>query len=217
MIDHPRRHFFDDEKRFAAGEVSYDILHEGVRLKRRSLITGSCTPIYTYWKPAMERISKYHPGIKLIGTASESDRPRILAMEHEPRPATGDHGISRSHRGGAESKPGRASSTAAPDFVSGPRILFRTDGEGLSLFPTPAGLRDQVRESSQEHAGGGQWSIRFPGSSAFGEGKERRTKSNPHERRISSEERRNLYRFYEEDIARLEKLLKWDCSDWKQV
>ena len=66
MIDHPRRHFFDDEKRFADGEVSYDILHEGVRLKRRSLITGSCTPIYTYWKPAMERISKYHPGIKLI-------------------------------------------------------------------------------------------------------------------------------------------------------
>ncbi len=98
MIDHPRRHFFDDEKRFAAGEVSYGILHEGVRLKRRSLITGSCTPIYTYWKPAMERIRKYHPGIKLIVTASESDRPRLLAVEHEPGPATGDHGISRSHR-----------------------------------------------------------------------------------------------------------------------
>ena len=56
MIDHPRRHFFDDEERFA-GEVSYDILHEGVRLKRQSLIVGSCTPIYTYWKPAMERIA----------------------------------------------------------------------------------------------------------------------------------------------------------------
>ena len=34
MIDHPRRHFFDDEERFA-GEVSYDILHEGVGLKRQ--------------------------------------------------------------------------------------------------------------------------------------------------------------------------------------
>jgi hypothetical protein len=39
----------------------------------------------------------------------------------------------------------------------------------------------------------------------------------PYERRISSEERRYLYRFYKEDIARLEKLLDWDCSDWKQV
>ena len=29
-------------------------------------MTGSVTPIYTYWKPAMERIRDYHPGIKLI-------------------------------------------------------------------------------------------------------------------------------------------------------
>ena len=65
MIDHPRRHFFDDEGRFA-GKVSYDILHEGIELKPNSSITGSCTPIYTYWKPAMERIRNYHPGIKLI-------------------------------------------------------------------------------------------------------------------------------------------------------
>src|SRR6266850_3730468 len=65
MIDHPRRHFFDDEDRFA-GKVDYSILHEGIKLKRRSLIVGSCTPIYTYWKPAMERIRIYHPGIKLI-------------------------------------------------------------------------------------------------------------------------------------------------------
>src|SRR4051794_2675724 len=65
MIDHPRRHFFDDEERFA-DHVDYDILHEDIKLKPKSIITGSCTPIYTYWKPAMERIKNYHPGIKLI-------------------------------------------------------------------------------------------------------------------------------------------------------
>ena len=43
MIDHPRRHFFDDEDRFA-GKVEYDILHEGIRLKRQSLITGCAPP-----------------------------------------------------------------------------------------------------------------------------------------------------------------------------
>ena len=67
MIDHPRRHFFDDEERFAEGkEVDYDILHDGIQLKPRSLVIGSCTPIYTNWRPAMERIRDYHPGIKLI-------------------------------------------------------------------------------------------------------------------------------------------------------
>ena len=39
----------------------------------------------------------------------------------------------------------------------------------------------------------------------------------PYDRRITLEERRYLYGLYEEDIARLEKLLDWDCSDWKQV
>src|ERR1044072_2317357 len=65
MVDHPRRHFFDDEARFS-DEVNYDILHEDVRVKPGSRVIGSCTPIYTYWRPAMSRIRDYHPGIKLI-------------------------------------------------------------------------------------------------------------------------------------------------------
>ena len=38
----------------------------------------------------------------------------------------------------------------------------------------------------------------------------------PYERKITPEERRFLYNAYKADIARLEQLLGWDCSDWKE-
>jgi hypothetical protein len=39
----------------------------------------------------------------------------------------------------------------------------------------------------------------------------------PYERKITPEERCYLYHLYQEDIGRLEKLLNWDCSDWKPI
>ncbi len=38
----------------------------------------------------------------------------------------------------------------------------------------------------------------------------------PYERKITPEERQYLYAAYKDDIARLEQLLGWDCSDWKE-
>jgi hypothetical protein len=39
----------------------------------------------------------------------------------------------------------------------------------------------------------------------------------PYTRQITPDERRYLYSLYRDDIARLEQLLGWDCSDWKAV
>jgi hypothetical protein len=37
----------------------------------------------------------------------------------------------------------------------------------------------------------------------------------PYERAITPEERKYLYAIFAEDIAKLERMLGWDCSDWK--
>lgn len=216
MIDHPRRHFFDDEKRFA-GEVSYDILHEGIKLKRRSLVTGSVTPVYTYWKPAMERIRNYHPAIKLIillrnpidrafsqwnmnrdrereklgfleAIAEEKNRIRA-ALPHQPR------GGSYLDRG----------------------FYFEQMERVFRFFP-----REQVhvikfenfRKNTPEVVNG---VFEFLGVPPLKTVKNREQNRIPYDRRITLEERRYLYGFYEDDIVRLEELLGWDCSDWKQV
>ena len=217
MIDHPRRHFFDDEKRFAAGEVSYDILHEGVRLKRRSLITGSCTPIYTYWKPAMERISKYHPGIKLI-VLLRNPIDRAFSQwnmnRDRQRETMGFLEAIAEERSQSQAElplqPRRTSYLDRGFYFEQMERVFR-------FFP-----RQQVcvikfenlRKNTSEVVNG---VFTFLGVPPLAKVKNEEQNRIPYERRISSEERRYLYRFYEEDIARLEKLLNWDCSDWKQV
>ncbi|MEP6601308.1 MAG: sulfotransferase domain-containing protein [Nitrospirota bacterium] len=215
MIDHPRRHFFDDEKRFA-GEVSYDVLHKDIRLKPESLITGSCTPIYTYWRPAMERIRAYHPGIKLIillrnpidrafshwNMLSDRNRESLGFLEAI---AAERNEISQGHR----FQPRRRSYLDRGFYFEQIKRVF-------SFFP-----REQVRVIKFE-----EFRSRTPKVVneifAFLEVKPlarvRNREQNliPYERKITFEERQNLYGFYKEDIVRLEELLNWDCSDWKK-
>ena len=62
----PARHFFDDEERFAKSEIDYAPLQRGCMRKRKAILLGSCTPIYIYWKSAMERIWNYNNKIKLL-------------------------------------------------------------------------------------------------------------------------------------------------------
>ena len=38
----------------------------------------------------------------------------------------------------------------------------------------------------------------------------------PYERTITSEERRFLCDLFVEDVAKLERMLGWDCADWKR-
>ena len=216
MIDHPRRHFFDDEKRFAAGkEVSYDILHQDIKLKPESLITGSCTPIYTYWKPAMERIGDYHPGIKLIVLLRNPidrafsqwnmnwDRQReklgfveAVAAEMEERKESP----------GSQSR--RRSYVDRGFYFEQMERVFR-------FFP-----REQVKVLKFEEFRKRTPEVvnevfRFLGVRPLTRIKNREQNRIPYERKITREERRYLYGLYKEDIARLENLLGWDCSDWK--
>jgi len=65
-IIQPARHFFDDEERFAQHEIDYTPLQRGCVRRRKSTLLGSCTPIYIYWRNAMERIRNYNSKIKLL-------------------------------------------------------------------------------------------------------------------------------------------------------
>jgi hypothetical protein len=215
MIDHPRRHFFDDEKRFAEGNVNYDILHEGIKAKRRSLVTGSVTPIYTYWKPAMERIRDYHAGIKLIvllrnpadrafshwnmyRERKQEDLGFLEAIAEEPNRMRAAH-------------PFQARRTSYLDrgfYAEQIERVFR-------YFP-----REQVQvikfEEFRKRTGEiVTETFAFLGVPPLATVRNREQNRIPYERKMTDEERRFLYQAYRDDISRLEKLLGWDCSDWK--
>ena len=214
MIDHPRRHFFDDEDRFA-GQVSYDVLHEGIAFKRQSLITGSCTPIYTYWKPAMERIRDYHPRIKLIillrnpidrafshwNMLSDRNRENLGFLEAIAAEI-------KEIRLGQPFQPRRRSYLDRGFYFGQMERVF-------SFFP-----REQVRVIKFEEFRGRTPEVvnevfSFLEVKPLARVKNREQNRIPYEREITTEERRYLYGFLEEGITRLEELLNWDCSDWK--
>src|SRR5437868_15034673 len=59
-------HFFDRDELFADAAVSYESLHGMFRPMPPGTIAGENTPIYLYWRPALERICEYNAAIKLI-------------------------------------------------------------------------------------------------------------------------------------------------------
>ena len=215
MIDHPRRHFFDDEDRFA-GKVDYDILHEGIKLKRRSLITGSCTPIYTYWKPAMERIRNYHPGIKLI-ILLRNPIDRAFSHWNMYRERNQEsfgflEAIAEESKRIREALPLQPRRTSYLDRG----FYFEQMERVFQFFP-----REQVyvikfddfRKRTPELV---NEVFSFLGVMPLAKVKNRQQNRIPYEREITREERQYLYKLYKTDIARLEQLLGWDCSDWKE-
>jgi hypothetical protein len=216
MIDHPRRHFFDDEERFS-GKVDYDILHTGIKFKRRSLITGSCTPIYTYWKPAMERIRNYHPGIKLI-VLLRNPIDRAFSHWNMYRERNQENlgfleAIAEEKNRIREALPFQPRRTSYLDrgFYSGQMERV------FQFFP-----REQVRvikfDAFQKKAPQVvQEVFAFLGVAPLKMVKNKKQNRIPYERSITPEERAYLYELYKTDIARLEELLNWDCSDWKKV
>ena len=217
MIDHPRRHFFDDEKRYAAGNVSYDILHEGIKLKPKSLIVGSCTPIYTYWKPAMERIRDYHPGIKLIVLLRNPiDRAFSnwnMNWDRGREPLEFLEAVAAEVKERADSPELQSRRRSFVDrgfYAEQIERVFR-------YFP-----REQVRVIKFDDFRARTHEVvndvfRFLGVAPLTKLKNREQNLIPYTRQITPDERRYLYSLYRDDIARLEQLLGWDCSDWKAV
>ena len=216
MIDHPRRHFFDDEARFAEGKpVNYDILHEGIKLKPKSLIVGSCTPIYTYWKPALERIRNYHPGIKLIvlfrNPVDRAFSQWNMNWDRKREPLGFLDAVAAELKERAENP---SSQSRRRSYVD--RGFYSEQVERVfRFFP-----RDQVRVIKFEEFRRRTSEVvndvcRFLGVKPLTKLKNREQNLIPYERQITDEERAYLCSVYQEDIGRLEQLLGWDCSDWK--
>jgi hypothetical protein len=217
MIDHPRRHFFDDEKRYAAGDVNYDVLHKGIKLKPKSLITGSCTPIYTYWKPAMERIRDYHPGIKLIillrNPIDRAFSQWNMNWDRQREPLGFLEAVSAEMKEREES-PG--SQSRRRSYVDR-GFYFEQMERVFRYFPREQVHVIKFEEFRKQTANVVNHVFRFLGVKPLVRIKNREQNLIPYERKITPEERQHLYAQYEEDIARLEQLLGWDCSDWKAV
>ena len=213
----PARHFFDDEERFAQPEIDYAQLHRGCTRKDKSTLLGSCTPIYIYWKPAMERIWNYNNKIKLLVLLRN---PADRAFSHWNMQR--DRGLENLEFLAAVEEEKKRARKAEPlqlrKFSYVDRGFYAQQMELVfRYFP-----REQVHVIKFENF---RCNARqtldavchFLGVEPLKKLRNVETGSTPYARKMRPHERQYLVDLYRSDIDCLEKLLGWDCSDWKQA
>jgi len=214
MGDQQEIHFFDDDATFAA-TVDYERLHKHYPLVASSTIAGDCTPSYLYFKPTVERIWNYNPKIKLLVLLRN---PVERAFAHwnmqrfkgrEPLDFFDAVREEKTRIAGAPPTQARRFAYIERGFYA--RQLERF----FKFFP-----REQVKVVKFEEFKDKQRETLVSIFSFLGlkpvrsvPGKDRNVV--PYERVINWEERIFLYNLFAEDIAKLEQMLDWDCSDWK--
>ena len=214
MGDQQEMHFFDNDEVFA-GTVDYELLHRHFRRVGRSTIAGECTPSYLYWKPAAERIWQYNPKMKLL-VLLRNPIDRAFAHWNMQR-FKGREPLDFLEAVKEEKiRISGAPPIEARRFAYVDRGLYAQQLERFfKLFP-----REQVKvvkfEKFQEEQGEALNSIfSFLGLDPLASSRSKDRNVVPYERTMNWQEKVFLFNLFADDIAKLEQLLGWDCSDWK--
>ncbi len=214
MGDQQEIHFFDDDALFVS-EPDYEQLHNHYPALAPSTIAGDCTPSYIYHEPAAERIWKYNPKIK------------VLIVLRNPVERAFAHWNMQRFRGREpldffdavreeKVRIAGAPATEARRFAYVDRGFY---GQQLArlfkLFP-----REQVNVVKFEEFTDKQHETLASIFSFLGLEPLRSVRSKdrnivPYERAMNWEEKVFLYNLFAEDIAEVEQMLGWNCSDWK--
>lgn len=214
MGDQEEMHFFDDDDLFSA-TVDYDLLHRHFRPVARSTIAGECSPSYLYWKPAAERIWNYNPQVKLLVLLRN---PVERAFAHwnmqrfkgrEPLDFLDAVKEEKSRIAGAPPREARRFAYVDRGFyVQHLERFFRFFSREQMMIIKFEKFRQEQRETLDSI-------FSFLGVKPLPSFRSKDRNVVPYQRAMNWEERVFLYNIFADDIATLEQLLGWDCSDWK--
>lgn len=208
-------HFFDNENVFKKTRPSYRLLDNEFEHNANGL-RGECTPIYIYWEPAMKRIWEYNPQIKIIGILRN---PIERAYSHwfmEKSKGKEDLEFGLSVRNEV------ARCRSALPFQH--RIYSYVDRGFYSVqirrisqyFPSNQVCLvkyEEFRDNQQEVLTGILAFLELePGLLDYSriiEG------ANKYDSMIKKDDRDYLSKIYQNEISEVERMLNWDCTDWR--
>jgi len=207
-------HFFDNEKIFANTTVDYSILEKQFSISPGKLY-GDVTPIYMYWEPAIRRIWQYNRNIKLIAIlrnpidraysqwnmAYQLNKEKELfayciknELERARQALPLQHRIYSYIDRGFYAEQIRRIKRFFPDEQV---LLIKYDDFVCSQELTMRKILYFLNLDTSEY--------HF----------EYKTVHKFHSEYVISDEEKNYLRdIYINDIKEVERLLKWDCSDW---
>ena len=214
MGDQQEMHFFDNDALFVS-EPDYEELHKRYPLLGPSMIAGDCTPSYLYYEPVAERIYKYNPKIKLL-ILLRNPVDRAFAHWNMQRfrgrePLDFFNAVREEQTRIAGAPPSEARRFAYVDRGFYGRQLARL----FKFFPREQleVLKFEDFQKKQAEALANIFS--FLGRTTLRSVRSKDRNIVPYERAMNWEERVFLYNLFAEDIANVEQMLGWDCSDWK--
>ena len=208
-------HFFDNDELFA-GAVDYELLHRHYPTVKKGVIAGDCTPSYLYHEPAMERIWNYNPQSKLI-VLLRNPVERAFAHWNMQR-FKGREPLDFLEAVQAESD--RMKEAGTP--VDRRRIAYLDRGRYseqlervFKFFPSEQVKLIKFEDFRENNRHALNSIFQFLGVKPLSVIRSKDHNVVPYEREMTAKERKYLYEIFADEIARVEQLLSWDCSDWK--
>jgi hypothetical protein len=223
LLEHPEialstvkePHFFDTDEHFTGATVDYAAYHALYAPRPGQHLFGDRTPIYMYWKEAPRRIATYNPAMKWIVLLRD---PVARAYSHwnmeikqgrETLPFDEAVRIERErcalagplqHRRWSYVDRGRYSiqlRRIAEQFPSSQVLVLKS--EAFHAEPAPALAKIAA----------------FLGIGPFPRTAKRDVFVLPYDAPIAEAARKFVYAELAADIGEVERMLGWDCSDWR--
>jgi hypothetical protein len=217
-------HYFDDDGRFEG-----DVPRDGYRDLQRSFyfdraIAGEITPSYIYWRSALERICAYNPDARIIVLLRNPVLRAWSHWGHLDRKARAKN--DRDAKVGPFRKRLRRETKALrndPDYQDKGlshigRSLYAPQIERVrALFPPGQALFIKSERFFADQHGVADEVCRFLGVAPLtAVAKPPKVHANVGSgHRIAPRNWEATFRYVEADIDAVERLLGWDCSDWR--
>ena len=210
-------HFFDKEEHFGSSrtgvfEPDYTILHGNFKPAWRWRVAGEVTADYLYYPRALERIAVYNPRMKIIISLRNPTERAFsqwnMRREKNQEPLEFIDALKRDQEIGLSKNP-RGNAYIA-------RSLYAPQLEKVfNLFPS-----EQVFVLKYETFRAAPFQIvdrifDFIGVDKKAGLKNKQRNVGSYSRKLTADERVFAGALFSEDIAKIEKLLGWNCDDWR--
>ena len=204
-------HFFDKEENFS-GQPDYEILHANFDPGWRWRTAGEVTADYVYYPRALDRIATYNPKMKII--ISLRNPTERAFSQWNMRREKNQEALEFIDALNRDQEIGLAKNPRGNAYIA--RSLYAPQLEKtFALFP-----REQVFVLKYEtfRADPGPVVDRifdFIGIDRKSGLKNKQRNVGSYPRILTREEREYAAGIFADDIEKIEKLLGWDCSDWR--
>ncbi|EON93894.1 sulfotransferase [Marinobacter lipolyticus SM19] len=217
MADKKEVHFFDNEAAFANGSPDYNRYHAAFNPTKEHKMIGESTPIYMYWDAAPQRIWEYNPEMKIIVSLRN---PIERAYSHWNMQASRKKdtlpfrtAILKEKERFRETLPNqnRLYSYTDRGFYSYQlKRLWRYFSQENTLILRHDELKTKPNKMLRKVTD-------FLGLDPLQPIHPREVHQIPYDREMDSVDKKFLLEIYDNEISEIERLLSWDCSDWRSI